>query len=397
VRRGRRAGAFLAWLLLALPSTAVAATPRRTPTPPPAPAPPAFEPAADALYRLGRDALARGAFEMASRLFAALEGDPRWDGDARYAFNRAQAARYQGDAGEAVYWYSRYLALDPAAADARTVEEQLGKLIKVSPSPVRATAERRLKADYRKLVEDAEIARALDECPRVRLLVRFTKVGATPDENAFSFPGRAVYWHLPEGEPPEAYGELWVVPVVPISAPDGIGAPPLLMLAPGRPLVLELGPDLVTKPAILVPPRVAPFPADPDVQAWRISVVAEVDPKGPPVLLASARAGTQMADVRSGPNEGAPLVGKKKRELPGTATPLSFGPRVPRPDSKAYPRVPLLVLDLPGKDGAVERWAAPIGAFDVVNRFGKLVESKTGVRLFVRADGTGPFLTGDGR
>ena len=101
-----------------------------------------------------------------------------------------------------------------------------------------------------------------------------------------------------------------------------------------------------------------------------------------------------MADVRSGPAEGLIALGRKRRDVPREATPIAFGPRLPRPDSKTFARQYVTVLDLPGKDGALERWGAPIGELDVVNRFGRLGAGPKGTqRLYVRATDDGPYLT----
>jgi hypothetical protein len=58
-------------------------------------------------------------------------------------------------------------------------------------------------------------------------------------------------------------------------------------------------------------------------------------------------------------------------------------------DSKSYAGKRVFVVEIAGKDGGSQRWAAPPGAFSAVNAFGRLVP---GERLAVRADGNGPSL-----
>ena len=397
----RVAVGLLACALLAAPCRA-AQRPRRGAKPPPAtPSPtPTPETWQEEVYRLGREALARGSFETASHLFELLESDVRWAGDSRFAFNRAQAARYLNDAGEAAFWYGKYLALDPDAPDARAVHEQVARLVKAFPRSLRAAAQRRAVAEYEQLLENAELQRAIRESPQLRFEVRFVRreaqgSPAKSDElsaTKFIFPGRAIYWKAPAQDTPDAGWTVWAVATAPVSAPEGVAAPPLLFLPPGRPFEIAMGSDLVSRPVSLrveVPPF---FPEDPDLTLYRVELTAQVERVGPPVLLVGARGGAVMVDVRSGPAEGPLALGKKRRELPLYPTPLSFGPRMSRPDSKVFPNVPLAVIDVSGREGTVERWGAPVGAFDVVNRFGKLVPGEP-ERLVVRPDGTGPALT----
>lgn len=351
----------------------------------------------DEVYRLGREALGRGSFETASRLLGLLEGDPHWAGDSRFVFNRAQAARYLNDAGEAAYWYGRYLAIEPNAVDAKAVREQVVKLVKAAPRSLRLAALRRAQADWDRMLADPELERALRESPQLRLEVRFVRTGAAakpgePQPPAFVFPGRAVFWRPPATDTAAAGWEVWAAPLTAVAPPEGLGVPPLLFLPPGRPFPLEMGPDLVSQPKSLVVEPPPFFPEDPDLGLYRVEVTAEVERIGPRLLLVGTRPGDVMVEVRSGPLEGPLLLGKKRRELPLLPTPLSFGPRPPRPDSKLFPSIPLAVLDIAGAGGSVQRWGAPVGAFDVMNRFGKLLPGDP-ERLTARADGTGPALT----
>ncbi|HEV8269217.1 MAG TPA: hypothetical protein VGR00_13320, partial [Thermoanaerobaculia bacterium] len=50
------------------------------------------------------------------------------------------------------------------------------------------------------------------------------------------------------------------------------------------------------------------------------------------------------------------------------------------------------VVDLPGKEGAVERWGAPLAWFEVTNRFGKVDAAATPARFYARTEATGPYL-----
>lgn len=362
----------------------------------PAPAPAATtESASDEIYRLGREALARGAFETASRLFGSLAGELRWANDARFAFNRAQACRYAGDAGEAVFWYGRYLALDPKATDAKVVLEQIAKLVKSQPKLVRLAAMKRLKGAFQAQLEDYELERALLAAPQARLLVRFERTDGAPNDLAtttFLFPGRAIYWRSPEAESADAVFKVHVVSTAPIAPPEGTSGPPLLVLPPGQAFVVSLGAEMTSRPVTMPLDSPLGLPRDPDLAVWRLNVSVEIDRAGPPVLLNVVKSGPVLVDVKSGPTDGALVVGKKRREPAAFVLPLSFGPRVARPDARAYAGTLLAVLDLAGKEGAVERWAAPISAVEVTNRFGKLVPGDP-ARIFVRTDGTGPFLT----
>ena len=353
---------------------------------------------------MGRESLAKASFETAVRLFRILETEPAWENNASYAFNRAQASRYAGSAGEAVYWYGRYLALEPKASDTRSVGEQIARLVQTSPNEVRAAALERARSDYARLLENSELSRALDEAPRVRLEVRFIRSASssgvpTPGSSeaqstAFVFPARAVYWTPPGAEAPESDWQAWIAPTVPVAVPGDLNAPPLLFLPPGRPFPIAMGSDLVSRPILLQVSPAPFFPPDPALGAWRIDVVATILKTGPPLLVAARQPGATMADVRSGPAEGLLLLGRKRRDVPREATPISFGPRLSRPDFKTFARQQIAVLDLPGKDGTVERWGAPIGQLDVVNRFGRLGPGSHGeLRLSVRTTDDGPFLT----
>lgn len=356
---------------------------RKTPTP-------AIESWGDEVNKLAREALGRGSFETAARLFSLLEEDPRWESDPRFAFNRAQASRYANDPGESVYWYSRYLALDPGATDAKQVSEQIEKLSKGGGKSMRAAALKRVKAEAEHAFGDFELGRALYEAPQVKLQVRFVKA-ATPDDpsvTTFGFPGRAVFWRALEGDTPGATWEVWVVASVPVAAPESLNAP-LLILPPCRPFPVKMGTNLVAPSVRLEIEPLPFFPAAEELAEYRIEVAVELDRNGPPLLLGPNRTGPVMVEVKSGPADGPIAAGKKRRELPAYPMPISFGPRPARPDSKVFPGVPLVVFDLPGKDGDLERWGAPIGAVDVVNRFGKLGD---GGKVYVRPDGTGPFL-----
>ncbi|MBL8112074.1 MAG: hypothetical protein JNK60_04260 [Acidobacteria bacterium] len=345
---------------------------------------------ADEIYRLGREALGRGSFETALRLFRALSGEARWETDPRFVFNRAQAARYVGEAGEALHGYTRYLELDSKAADAATVREELARLLKTAPEPIRKYFATALRDDWEKALRDTELERALREAPAVKIKVAFRRDGAPPGEplTVYLFAGRAVFFTAKNDETENAVWETWIVPTLPVLAPEGMGAPPLLALPAGRPFVVELGVNLVSKPVVLRAPPVPGFPVDPETEAWKLEIVVELDRLGPPVFVALGRAGVSLADVRSAPTEPFLTIGKKKRDVPSVATPISFGPRPVKADSKLWSKVPLLVVDLPGKDAEVERWAGPLGAFDVVNRFGRV----DGSRLYVRSTPDGPSL-----
>ncbi|MEO6323630.1 MAG: hypothetical protein ABIT01_01390 [Thermoanaerobaculia bacterium] len=379
-----------------------AALPAVVPVSAPARAPAGASAWSEEIYRLGREALAKASFETAVRLFRILESEPAWEGNASYAFNRAQASRYAGKIGEAVYWFGRYLALDAAASDAKSVAEQIAKLVPAAPKDVRATALERARLEYARLVEDAELARALDEAPRVGLEVRFTRIaasGAETPSTAFLFPARVVFWAAPEADGAESGWQAWITPTVPVAAPEDLNAPALLFLPPGRPFRVALGADLVSKPTLLRAPAPRYFPADPALEAWRIEVVATLLKTGPPLLVAargnggSGSAGGLMADVHSGPADGLVALGRKRRDVPREATPIAFGPRLARPDAKTFPKQLVVVLDLPGKDGDLERWGTPIGQLDIVNRFGRMSAGPRGEpRLHVRDAADGPFL-----
>jgi hypothetical protein len=347
----------------------------------------------DEIYRLGRDALQRGAFEAAARLFTLLEEEPRFVTDPRFAYNRAQASRYAGAAGEAVAWFSRYLSLDPNASDARTVRELVAKLSASAPKALRQEAVRTLEKGYARLRSDPELARTLEDCPRVRLSVRFRKVtreGKPEGEGGTSYlyPGRAVFWDLAGSEP-----RLWVVATAPIPVPEDLGAPLQMALPAGRPFAVALGTDLKCAPVLLRVPPVPYLPGEAEIAGYRAEVSVELDRTGPPVFLTGAAGGAPMSEVESGPFDGAVVLGKRQRELPVTATQLAFGPRPAAPDARAYAGQALFVVDLPAKDGQVQRWAAPVAAFTVVNAFGSLAEAQGGPRLYVRADAQGSYLT----
>ena len=207
----------------------------------------------------------------------------------------------------------------------------------------------------------------------------------------FLFPARAIYWASPAGDAAGDWQAL-IVPTVPVAVPEDLNAPPLLFLPPGRPFPVSMGADLVSKPALLQAPPAPFLPVDPELRTWRVEVVATVLKTGPPLLVSARQAGEQMTDIHSGPAEGLLALGRKRREAPREATPVSFGPRLPRPESKGA-RTPLVVLDLAGKDGSVERWGASIGQLDVVNRFRHLGAGPGGaLRLYVRETSDGPFL-----
>lgn len=386
------AGCLLALSLPLAVQRAKKDPPATASAPPPATS---SESSGDEIYRIGREALARGAFETASRLFGSLANEPRWANDARFAFNRAQACRYAGDAGEAVIWFGRYLTLDPKATDSKTVLEQIAKLAKSQPRLVRSAAIKRLKAAFQAQLEDYELERALLAAPQARILVHFERTDGAENDlstTTFLFPGRAVFWKSPETDSPDALFNVHVVPTAPVAPPEGTSGPALLILPPGQAFAVSLGADLTSRPlqiALDAPPG---LPRDPDLPLWRLNVTVEVDRSGPPVILSVVKSGPILVDVKSGPSEGAIVVGKKRRDAPSFTQALSFGPRPGRPDSKIYPGTLLAVLDLAGKEGSVERWAAPISAVDVVNRFGKLVPGDP-AKIFVRAEGTGPFLS----
>jgi hypothetical protein len=354
------------------------------------------------IYTLGKDALSRGAFETANRLLRCLESDPRWSADGRYCFNHAQASRYAGEPGEAVYWYGRYLAAEKNAPDARAVTDQIARLVKGAPQAIRQSALMHDRETYQDVLKERELERALSEAPNVSLRVRFIKVPditpvvpEPPSAALYVFPGHAIFWNAPADDSPEGVWRVWLVASMSVAAPEDSGAPPLLMLPSGRPFAAEIGTDLTTKPTLFIAKAPPFFPEDPDLALWRIEVTAQVERLGPPLFVSAAKPGAVMVEVKSGPAEELVAIGKKRRDAPAIATAVEFGPRAARSDSKALAKVPLLVLDLPGKDAVIERWGAPIGTFDVVNRFARMVEEPPSPpRFYVRAESSSPFLTG---
>jgi len=352
--------------------------------------PPAPETSGEEIYRLAKEALGKGSFDTAVRLFRTVEEDARFDADARFAFNHAQASRFAGNAGEAVYWYGRYLALAPSSTDAANVRTEAAKLAQSSARSVRAEAVRRARAEYARARSDAELARALDECARVKLAVRFRRTSQPAEGTTYLYRAHAVLFELSMES--EGVSAVWVSADEPIAGPDD--GPALLVIPPGRPFRLPLASDLGGVPTTLAPPQPARFPPDPALAGWIVDVAAEIDRNGPPLLLAAAAPGEALAEVHSGPMDPAVALGKKRREVPAVASPLAFGPRPSAPDAKSFPGQRVFVLELVGKDGASQRWGAPTGAFLIVNAFERLVPSPPGPeRIFVRADGDGPFLT----
>jgi len=292
-----------------------------------------------------------------------------------------------------VVWFSRYLSLEPTASDARTVRELVAKLSLSAPKALRQEALKRLEKGYARLRSDPDLARVLEDCPRVRLSVRFRKVsreGKPEGEGgtAYLHPGRAVFWDLASGQP-----RLWVVATEPVPVPEDLGAPLQMALPPGRPFPVELGADLKCAPALVPVPPVPYLPGEVEIAAYRAEVSVELDRTGPPVFLTGASGGAAMSEVQSGPFDGPVVLGKRQRELPVTATQLAFGPRPAAADARAFAGQPLFVVDLPAKDGQVQRWAAPVGAFLVVNAFGSIAEASGGPRLYARGDAQGPYLT----
>lgn len=385
--------AFAAALLVLLASLA-SAQPQRRPrgTPTPAPPAPALSPDEE-VYQLGRDALARGAFGAALRIFRSLSDDPRRAADPRFAFNMAQAARYAGEAGDAFLGYTRYLDLAPTAGDAAAVREQLSALVRQSPGAVLRALVARSRQAFRERLLDRELEEAFSQCPRVRLLARFrAREAMTGSEReilqtTYAFGGRAVSWQGGGSSPWVA----WIVPTAPLAPPEELGFPPHLSLPAGEAFPLEMGSDLVSAEAGFAPPPLRHVaPPEP---GGSVLVRAEVDRMGPPLFLAAARPGAELAEVRSGPGEPTVLLGKRRRDVPVAATPLLLGPRPSRAESKSYPGVPVLVVVLPDRDGVLERWAAPAEAFDVVNRFSR---GPSGGAFYARADGTGPSLPAAG-
>lgn len=382
--------AALLLLVASLASAQPARRPRGTPTP--APAPPALSPDEE-VYQLGRDALARGAFGAALRIFRSLSDDPRRASDPRFAFNMAQAARYAGEPGDAFVGYSRYLDLAPTAGDAAAVREHLSTLVRQSPGAVLRALVTRSRNAFRERLLDRELEEAFSQCPRVRLLARFrAREAMTAGEReilqtTYAFGGRVVSWQGGGGSPWVA----WIVPTTPLAPPEELAFPPHLHLPAGEAFPVEMGTDLVSAEAGFAPPPLRHLaPADP---GGSVLVRAEVEKMGPPLFLAAARPGAELFEVRSGPGEPTVLLGKRRRDVPVAATPLLLGPRPSRAESKGHPGVPVLVVALPDRDGALERWAAPVEAFDVVNR---LWRGPAGGAFFARSDGTGPSLPAAG-
>ena len=349
------------------------------------------ETSGDEIYKLAKDALGRGSFETAVRLFRVIGEEARFDGDSRFAFNHAQASRFAGNAGEAVYWYARYLALTPSAPDAATVRADVAKLAQTSPKSVRAEALKRARAEYARVLADAELARALRECARVRLTVRFRRGKETGEPTSYLFYGRAVLFEL--SDETDAPSAVWVSADEPIDGPDD--GPPLLLIPPGRPFRLPLASDIGGGVSALAAPQPSRFPPDPALKEWTLEMAAELDRTGPALLLAPAApaAGEVLAEVRSAASEPTVAVGKKRRELPVVATSLAFGPRATAPDAKTFAAQRVFVVELAGKDGSSQRWAAPPSAFTVVNAFARRSAASGPERISVRADGSGPFLT----
>lgn len=393
-----RRAALPAALLLVAASLASAQTQRRPRgTPPPAPPPPATVTPDEEVYQLGRDALARGAFGAALRLFRSLQTEPRWASDPRLAFNLAQAARYAGEAGEAFLGYTRYLDLAPSAGDAAGVRDQLARLAKESPGPVLRALVARSRDAFRDKLLDRELDEALAQCPRVRLLVRFrAREAMSPADReilqtTYAFSGRAIFW-----QPARSGGPwlAWVLPTTPLAPPLELGLPPHLFLAAGEAVPVEMGTDLVSAETGFAPAPLRHVPAPEPGGA--ILVQVEVERMGPPLFLAAARPGTELAEVRSAPSEATVLLGKRRREVPVTATPLLSGPRPSSPESKSFAGLPVAVVALPDREGVLERWAAPPEAFDVVNRFARGSAGPAAARFFARLDGTGPWLPAAG-
>jgi len=367
----RRAGA-LAALVVALAASA---------------APP--EASGDEIYRLAKEALGKGSFETAVRLFRTLGDDARFEGDARFAFNHAQASRFAGNAGEAVYWYGRYLSISPSAPDAATVRSEAAKLSASAPKSVRGEVSKRARADYARLLADPELARAIEECARVKLEVRFRRTSQQSEGTTYLFRAHAVLFEL--GSAADDAPFVWVSADEPVAGPDD--GPPLLLVPPGRPLRLPLAGDLGGVPVLVPPPQSSRFPPDLSLSAWTMEVTAALDRNGPPLLLAAAVPGEALAEVRSGPTDGAVELSKKRRDVPAVATPLAFGPRPASPDAKSYAGQRVVVVEIAGRDGTSQRWAAPPGAFSVVNAFARLVNGPSGAeRICVRPDGQGPCL-----
>jgi hypothetical protein len=339
----------------------------------------------DEIYRLAKEALAKGSFETSVRLFRVLSEEPRFESDARFAFNHAQASRFAGNSGEAVFWYGRYLAASPSAPDAATVKTEIAKLAQSSPKSLRTEALKRARADWARVLADPELRRALDDCAHVRLLVRFRHRTESVAGTTYVFHARAVFFELKD----EADGPsgVWVSADEPIPGPDD--GPPLLMIPPGRPFRVPLSSDVGGTPVALVPPPPPGFPRDLVPAGWLAETTAELDRNGPPLLLAGASPGEVLSEVRTGRQDPLVELSKKRHEIPSVATPLAFGPRPASADSKSYAGLRVLVVEVSGKDGASQRWAAPPAAFTVVNAFGRLVP---GERLAVRADGQGPSL-----
>jgi hypothetical protein len=383
----RRAGA-LAALVLSLAAGAAGEIGGSARAVPPNPAAP--ESSGDEIYRLAKEALGKGSFETAVRLFRALGEDARFEGDARFAFNHAQASRFAGNAGEAVYWYGRYLSLSPSAPDAAAVRSEAAKLAASAPRSIRSEAVKRARAEYARLLADAELVRALDECTRVKLGVRFRRASQSTEGTTYLFRAHAVLFEL--GSESENAAFVWASADEPVTGPDD--GPPLLLIPPGRPLRLPLASDLGGAPVLVSPPQPARFPPDAALRGWTIEVTAALDQNGPPLLLAAAAAGEALAEVRSGAMDAAVELSKKRREIPAVATQLAFGPRAAAPDAKSYAGQRVFVVEIPGKDGISQRWGAPPGAFSVVNAFARLVNGPAGAeRICVRPDGQGPFLT----
>jgi hypothetical protein len=189
----------------------------------------------------------------------------------------------------------------------------------------------------------------------------------------------------------DAPSAVWVSAEEPIVGPDD--APAVLLIPPGRPFRVPLASDVGPAASAFAIPASPRFPPDASLAEWVVELTAELDRAGPPVLLAPALAGEALAEVRSGPGEPVVALAKKRREIPAAATPLAYGPRPSDPEAKSWAGARVFVVEIAGKDGVSQRWAAPPGAFTVVNAFPRVVASPSGPeRILVRADGQGPFL-----
>jgi hypothetical protein len=339
---------------------------------------------------MGREALGRGAFDVAARLLGALESEPSIAATPGYAFNRAQAARFLANAGEAAYWYGRYLALAPKAADAGNVRELAGKLVATSPRSVRAEVLRRARLAWQRELEDMELERALRACPEVRLEVRFAHERAILGGTGFGFPGRIVFWDLPEGD---SAASMWVVATAPAAPPGDVGGSPFLLLPAGRAIRVPVGPELSSPPVTFTLPSPEGFLPSPELATWQVEVTASWERNGPPVILVARRSNASLVELRSGAFDGPLSLGKKRRDASPEPVPLAFGPRAARPEEKNAPKGLLAAVVLPLRGGTLEAWGGPLSLFDVVNRFGRLTTEDGATRLWVRGETAGPALT----